>query len=88
MRQFTLKKLLTSVTMISIGIASASLPMRESQWEHLPGELQTVFLTLFLSSPALIGGGVGVLFDRVGMGVVGGYMLILLSMLFLPALLR
>ena len=78
--QFTLKRLLLAMTLIAVGLASATLPWRlsNSEYARLPYVLQLVTVVFFWSCGAIIGGGFGVLFRRPKAGALAGFAVSLL----------
>jgi hypothetical protein len=73
--QFTLKRLLISITIIVIGIAGITLPWRVTIEEYRAlDELSRAFVrTHYHGSPIIIGAGIGNIFARWKTGAVAGF---------------
>lgn len=81
--QFTLRRLLLSITLIALGVFSATLwvPFMNGAFASLSVFGQCVILVFCWSIAAFICGGIGCLFNRTLVGIAVGYILLLVAML-------
>ena len=73
--QFTLSRLSASMALIAVGIAGATLPLwcTAEMFDSWPVLVQAIAVMLYPSGGALIGGGIGRLFNRPWLGCAIGF---------------